>query len=1055
MLAKCIARRVIRVRSERLLHRSYYQRPPSFVPGFVQDFEQSGLAPLYEPQLTEEQQDAQSLDLKSRLSAEADYNEPEMDEDGLLQFYREMVFSGAEGLIESESEVLGPAWRIESGKRRKIIASMATRLGRSNGSFTLASPDTSSMSDELKRIDSSSYAGQDQRIGHAEASEAARTASGYGSKRLGQHVLDTLSRIPVPKGFDMTETSLKGKEKQTDGPIIPLGLVTVKEWQALFEEFIAARDYSSAEKTLLMMTQHGFSPVKAWMDRLVLAYARTGQTAEVDRLNAQLPRVFSDVEENQANALNAILHRSGHHKAIAVLQEHEQAGRPLSQKAYQVVLQRLSIPSRVYRPDSHTRALARDLFAHMRLVAHPYPDRTLYQTMILACASPLDPQPERARDLWIEMTTDGDFPAVQPDKDDYNAIIRALCTSKNDYLEGFDIFRQMLGKHQDAVRIPFDDTPRAVKSKYIPTLRTFSALFQGTKRAGDLERTRWLLVEMIKLVQASCLQQDVNVTGPDAGIVADVFHTYATWMPPPPKRAQLARVRDSPPDNAVGHSAGKPGEMPEYYDQVDMASLQASKQEDVQSQALEDHPGPSEPSPFPQTHTEALREASAIWERVLFDVNAARSGQASLLEFPFSQVRIDQRVIVGYLSVIFQHVWDVNEAKALWTDVFEKASQAVRVPKPHTASSSTSTELAKSLSEETSKGLGPNGWSYLKALEYCAHPPRMHSQASERKQAGKWDRRVALAWAKQLWKEYAALCDQIQPLRRWAIQPTDGSKSDGTSPMLSTAEARARVYSFGFGEREIEQAWKAVIRVHALAGEPLTALDIYHDFCARFPPSDILDLFRPISSNGLAIRVEDPTAVAEPNVPPNMTFEDVSDLHHELVKAMRATDQPDEVEKYSKAIASIKWTSLQYIKALFKRRDLRMSEIAGPQNLEHPLDAVPRLGASPKERALRRRDASIGVIDHLQRPRLMPARLPPQASRKETMPALGTSGTAAITKQENEEFLRMVSQRTPQAIGKLGTAKARGARTARGNFFKERSKQFSPATARMRRNARQ
>lgn len=192
--------------------------------------------------------------------------------------------------------------------------------------------------------------------------------------------------------------------------------------------------------------------------------------------------------------------------AIARLRQAEIAGTPFPQSSYQVVISHLTSPSSIVQPNSHTRAVAWDLFAHMRLTAHPTPTRELYTTMIKSCGEASQPEPERARDLWIEMT---EQEKIEPSTEAYNAIIKSLGSTKKDYLEAFDLLRQMLVKHNEAVFVPFeeeDGIPRF--SEYVPTLETFASVLEGTKRAGDVNRARWVLSEVIKLSRAG---QALNV----------------------------------------------------------------------------------------------------------------------------------------------------------------------------------------------------------------------------------------------------------------------------------------------------------------------------------------------------------------------------------------------------------------------------------------------------------------------------------------------------------------------------------------------------------------
>lgn len=157
-------------------------------------------------------------------------------------------------------------------------------------------------------------------------------------------------------------------------------------------------------------------------------------------------------------------------------------------------------------PHSPPHLVARgwDLYAHTRLVAHPVPDVALYTEMIQACSRGAHPSPERAIDLFTEMTVDN---GLSPSEQTYNGVIRA-CTregSQANYFEGLRLMRQML------------------ETNVAPSRHTFHAVLEGAMRHGDLARARWMLVKMVGVGGASA---------PDANTLGLVFQTYAMYRPP-------------------------------------------------------------------------------------------------------------------------------------------------------------------------------------------------------------------------------------------------------------------------------------------------------------------------------------------------------------------------------------------------------------------------------------------------------------------------------------------------------------------------------------------
>ncbi|MFH7483976.1 hypothetical protein, partial [Salmonella sp. 2019-SM259] len=108
----------------------------------------------------------------------------------------------------------------------------------------------------------------------------------------------------------------------------------------------------------------------------------------------------------------------------------------------------------------------------------------------------------------------------------FDAIIRALGSTKENYLEAYDLLRQMLSKHEEATLVPFEDSEiQRVISPWTPTIETFAALLEGTKRAGDLDRARWILNEVVDLSRAAAIAHTNSIKGPDAEMMAGVFQT--------------------------------------------------------------------------------------------------------------------------------------------------------------------------------------------------------------------------------------------------------------------------------------------------------------------------------------------------------------------------------------------------------------------------------------------------------------------------------------------------------------------------------------------------
>lgn len=440
--------------------------------------------------------------------------------------------------------------------------------------------------------------------------------------------------------------------------------------------------------------------------------------------------------------------------------------------------------------------------------------------MIASCAASTEPKPEMARDLWIQMTQDQKLDPAEPD---YTAYILALCSTKSTYLEGFDVFRQMLARHNDATYVPFQVPGQEGEdriSEFLPTTQTWKALLEGTKRAGDLARTRWVLSECVRL---HTLMGGKGVAV-DEDIMASVFMAYAAWKPTLKRSVVRGQIDSAEKDKDTPQTATSAQER-EY---VELHEQEQSKYTDIERSGGGDSDMFADR--LPMTSSEALHEASLLFDAIISANTPSRDAQQATPPIIFTNVRLTARLINSYLSVIYSHASSLADCRKAWEEVWSR----IHVEK--------------------------NGWSYLHALERCSAGQRGRSNAAE-------NRQQALDWAKQLWTEYQtllpALLDRI--LRSANIEP-------------------GLAYFLGVSPRQIESSWRAIIRSHALHNETDTALSLLSEFHNLYPPTDILRSYSPLISHDFPVKFTDPTSTTESHVPPHILFKDVDVLHQRLVR---------------------------------------------------------------------------------------------------------------------------------------------------------------------------
>ncbi len=290
--------------------------------------------------------------------------------------------------------------------------------------------------------------------------------------------------------------------------------------------------------------------------------------------------------------------------------------------------------------DSIANAQAWDLYTHMRYVAHPIPDPFLYTLMIRACASPTFSsrvaEPERALDLWTEMTVDHN---MRPTVATYNAVILA-CTrsgSKTYINEGFRLAKEMIESHKDANGVP----------TYVPDQQTFCALLEGAKRIGDLNRTRWILAKISNLM----MENRSPNTSINEEVMMHAFHTYASYNPP--FKRELAPLSDVAKD-----------------DHQPVSSSTSTSATDAKSRApaLESI---SFAHIAPQSRGEVLAEVDTLFHRSMTERTARGDGPFDP-SLNFGNVDMSTRLVNSYLAIHYKH-GTIKAAQQLFNSVFEKA----------------------------------------------------------------------------------------------------------------------------------------------------------------------------------------------------------------------------------------------------------------------------------------------------------------------------------------------------------------------------------------------
>lgn len=266
------------------------------------------------------------------------------------------------------------------------------------------------------------------------------------------------------------------------------------------------------------LQRSGGKPGLKWFLDVLASLAECGDVRGVQQVITQSERAGHPANyETYSYLVDAHLSNNDKHNALATLHDLESRSLYALERSYRGLIRTL------VNSDVHSeRATGWDLVAHMRLVAHPIPSKETYDVIIEACANTILPEPERALDLWTEMTIDNQ---IQPDVRSFNAIIKAVGAVRKFYLEAFRLMRQMLDFYHTAMP---DSAQRAM---YTPDRDTFENLLVGAKKNGDIARTRWILTEMIRFSNHPGMRDNGADISPTVHTMKSVFQAYTAAKP--------------------------------------------------------------------------------------------------------------------------------------------------------------------------------------------------------------------------------------------------------------------------------------------------------------------------------------------------------------------------------------------------------------------------------------------------------------------------------------------------------------------------------------------
>ncbi|KAF8331837.1 uncharacterized protein EI90DRAFT_3289113 [Cantharellus anzutake] len=409
---------------------------------------------------------------------------------------------------------------------------------------------------------------------------------------------------------------ISSKEKHSASP----PSLSYKEW---FEtvRYLSSRDKNGVFRSLETMLKSGLNVPPGLASFVMEDLADSGRVAAFEAIQGLFCAFGKPIDSAGVHLHVKAYVRNGQiERACGLIHSYEERNIMPQLKTYSFIIRSLLTYAR-----SDFRALAWDMFSHMRYVAHPVPDAQLYSVMLKACADAPTPQAERALDLFAEMSTDHQ---IRPTREAYNSTILACAKSRNHLHGAFQLAQEMLEL--------FRSGDKSLK----PDQTTFVALLECTKRNGDLRRAKWILFELTRAHQSG----DDSLTLDDR-VLSNVFLTYASYRPRP--MHSLRHVGDRRP---------YAGTRPEPPLQPPSPPLRYNSRQPLSSVAL------------PATREEVLLEASSLFSQFLDSRDASNEESRSL----YWNVPHSTHLLNAYLCVVLAHS-SLSKAKSIFDQIFQES----------------------------------------------------------------------------------------------------------------------------------------------------------------------------------------------------------------------------------------------------------------------------------------------------------------------------------------------------------------------------------------------
>lgn len=546
-------------------------------------------------------------------------------------------------------------------------------------------------------------------------------------------------------------------------------------------------------------------------------------------------------------------------KAERYLRALEQNNTPALSKTYAAVISHIFHS----RSRSGIRSRAWNLYGHMRLVAHPTPSVEVFDAMIYGCSLDDRASPERALDLFTEMTELG----IKPSYNTYLGLIRS-CARDKDKASPF---------YHEALRL----LKELLERGFQPEKDIFNCILEGARSRGDIGRAKWILANMLQISsRLPLLDPKENPLAPDYKIFNSLFLTAATYRPPNPRKKDIkleevqqgAAARSK--EDGENLNAGREETKEDTSDAISGSASTGTSAEQAES-AVEASSSTVEyfsASPPEDIAAQSAHDIYVQSETGLPNEDAYPPPQHPLYrpDIPLSphQLLDDFKQIMGTLLEVHNYPTDILEAQptsesSVQSD-FKSGTNLTNTQDRHT------THYSEGLDEGTKEvlrniplnniilnaymtllnahGRSSLALTFFKKAFYELRIKHTHqsweiifeSLDSSSRQRTKEERTHARASKASQTRELFALWEEwlknvlINEERYQARSSGAGSSSNATS---SSAPSATRTWF----ARHVETIYAHAIGVHARAEQVNEGMKILEEFRERFPPHKIVE----------------------------------------------------------------------------------------------------------------------------------------------------------------------------------------------------------------------